>query len=61
MYEFKAKYSEFVDYLVCLRNILKDFLVGDMKQTELNEYVYGFWLVLEVLMLIIFLIFKSNN
>ena len=54
MYEFKAKYSEFVNYLVCLRNISKDFLVCDMMQAELNEYVYGFWLVLEVLMLIIF-------
>ena len=54
MYEFEAKYSEFVNYLVCLRNISKDVLVRDMMQAELNEYVYGFWLVLEVLMLIIF-------
>ena len=27
---------------MCLRNILKDFFVNNMKKTGLNGYIYGF-------------------
>ena len=42
IYQFKAKYSELIAYLVCLGNISKRFSVYDMKQTGLNRYVYDF-------------------
>ena len=38
----KAKDSEVVAYLFCLRNISKDFSVYNIKKTELNGYVYDF-------------------
>ena len=41
-YRFKAKDSKLVAYLLFLRNISKDFLVDNMKETGLNGYVYGF-------------------
>ena len=34
--------SEIVATPLCLRNILKDWTVNNMKQTGLNGYVYDF-------------------
>ena len=42
VYQFKAKDSDLVIYLLFLGNISKDFSVNIMKQTGLNRYVYGF-------------------
>ena len=42
MFQFKAKYSKLLNYPVCLGNISKDFSVNNMKQIELNGYVYDF-------------------
>ena len=40
--KFKAKDSEIVGTLLCLRNILKEFSVDNMKNTGLNGYAYDF-------------------
>ena len=40
--KFKAKDSEIVATPLCSGNISKDFSVDNMKNTELNEYVYDF-------------------
>ena len=37
-----AKDSEITVYPLCLRNISRDFLVNEMKETGLIEYVYNF-------------------
>ena len=42
IHQFKAKDSETKRYPLCLGNISKDFSVDNMKQTELNRYVYDF-------------------
>ena len=42
MYKFKAKDSEIVASLICLRNISKDGSTDNMKRTGLNGYVYDF-------------------
>ena len=42
MYKFKAKNSEIVASLICLRNISKDGSTDNMKRTGLNGYVYDF-------------------
>ena len=42
MYQFKAKDSELINYLVYLGSISKDFSVNNMKKTGINGYVYGF-------------------
>ena len=36
----KQKNLNLYQHPVCLGNISKDFLVNDMKETELNRYVY---------------------
>ena len=38
----KAKDSEIVATPLCLRNILKDWSVDNMKKVGLNGYVYAF-------------------
>ena len=38
----KAKDSEIVAYLLCLRNISKEFSVDNMKKTGLKRYVFDF-------------------
>ena len=38
----KAKDSEIVAYLLCLRNISKEFSVDNMKKTGLKGYAYDF-------------------
>ena len=38
----KAKDSEIVAYLLCLRNISKEFSVDNMKKTRLKRYVFDF-------------------
>ena len=61
MCQFKAKDFELIDYPVCLGNISKDFSVSDIKQTGLNlDMCMIFWLIMEVLMLIIFWIFINT-
>ena len=61
MYQFKAKDSELIDYPVCLGNIWKDFSVSDIKQTGLKlDMCMIFWLIMEVLMLMIFWIFINT-
>ena len=42
IYKFKSKDSEIVAALLCLENNPKDWLVDNMKKTELNGYVYEF-------------------
>ena len=42
IYKFKAEDSEIVASPLCLGNISKDWLVDNMKRTELNGYVYDF-------------------
>ena len=42
IHKFKAKDSEIVVTPLCLGNISKDWTVDNMKETELNGYVYGF-------------------
>ena len=42
IYKFKAKDSEIVASPLCLGNISKDFSTDNMKNTELNGYVYDF-------------------
>ena len=42
IHKFKAKDSEIVASPLCLGNISKDFSVDNMKETELNGYVYNF-------------------
>ena len=42
IYKFKAKDSVIVVTPLCLGNISKDWLVGNMKKTGLNGYVYDF-------------------
>ena len=41
-YKFKAKDSKIVAAPLCLRNILKDQSVDNMKATGLHGYVYDF-------------------
>ena len=41
-YQLKAKGSEFFNYPVFVRNISKEFSIGDMKQTGLNGYMHDF-------------------
>ena len=40
--KFTVKYSEIAAYSLCLGNISKDWLVDNMKKTELKRYVYDF-------------------
>ena len=40
--KFKIKDSEIFVGLICLGNILKDWLVDNMKKTEFTGYVYDF-------------------
>ena len=42
IYQFKARNSEIKSFPLCLRNILKDFAVENMKKTGLLGYVYDF-------------------
>ena len=42
IYKFKAKDSEIVASLLCLRNISTDWSTDNMKKTGLNGYVYEF-------------------
>lgn len=44
MYEnsIKTKDSELNAYPLCLRDILKNFAVNNMKQIRLNGYMYDF-------------------
>ena len=42
IYKFKAKYSEINTALLCLGNVLKYFLVDNMKKTGLYRYAYNF-------------------
>ena len=42
IYKFKAKDSEIVVGPICLGNILKDWLVDNMKRTGFNGYAYDF-------------------
>ena len=42
IYQFKSKDSEIVATALCLGNISKDFLVGNVKKARLNGYVYDF-------------------
>ena len=61
MCQFKAKDFELIDYPVCLGNISKDFSVSDIKQTGLKlDMCMIFWLIMEVLMLMIFWIFINT-
>ena len=46
IHKFKAKDSEIVATLLCLRNISKSFSVNNMKNTGLNEYVQIFVLIM---------------
>ena len=40
--KFKLKDSEIVATPLCLENISKDWSVDNIKETGLNDYVYGF-------------------
>ena len=51
--EFKAKDSGINAILLCLRNILKDFSVDNIKNTWLNGYVY---VLISIMMLMILVI-----
>ena len=42
IHKLKAKDSKIVVSPLCLGNISKDFSVDNMKETELNGYVYDF-------------------
>ena len=42
IYKFKAKDSEIVASLTCLRNISKDWSTTNMKKTGFNRYAYDF-------------------
>ena len=42
IHKFKIKDSEIIAVPICLRNILRDFSVDNMKKTRLNGYVYDF-------------------
>ena len=42
IYKFKAKDSKILVGPICLRNISKDWSVGNMKRTGFNVYVYDF-------------------
>lgn len=42
MYRFKAIYSEIKPYQLCLGNMLIDFIIDNVKKTELKGYVDGF-------------------
>ena len=40
--KFKSKDSEISAYPLCLRNVLKDWSVDNMKTTGLKSYVYDY-------------------
>ena len=40
--KFKVKNSEIAAYPLCLRNISKDFSVGNIKKTGLKGYVFEY-------------------
>ena len=42
IYKLKAKDSEIVASLLCLRNISKDWSTNNMKRTGFNGYIYDF-------------------
>ena len=42
VYQFKTKDSEIKDFALCLRNILKDFTIDNMKKTGLKGVVIFF-------------------
>ena len=52
IYKFKAKDSEIVAAPLCLGNILKDWSVDNMKKTGFNDHVYGFSVMLLMLMIL---------
>ena len=59
IYQFKAKGSKIKDYALCLGNISKDFTINNMKKVRLKESVKSFWLILILLILMIFLIYRN--
>ena len=59
IYQFKAKGSKIKDYALCLGNISKDFTINNMKKVRLKESVKFFWLILILLILMIFLIYRN--
>ena len=40
--KFEAKDSEINSALLCLQNVLKDFMIGNLKKTGLHGFVYDF-------------------
>ena len=40
--KFEAKDSEINSPLLCLQNVLKDFMIGNLKKTGLYGFVYDF-------------------
>ena len=59
MYQFKAKGPKIKDYTLCLGNISKDFTINNMKKVRLKGSVNFFWLILILLILMIFLIYRN--
>ena len=58
-YKFKLKDSEINAALLCLDNASKGFLLDKMKKTKLSDMSIIFQLIMIVLMLMIFWIFKN--
>ena len=54
VYQFKTKDSEIKDFALCLRNILKDFTIDNMKKTGLKGVVIFFLFILILLIPTIF-------
>ena len=60
LYQFKAKDSEINPHPLCLGNISKDFIIDNMKKTDLNRNVkFFFLLIIMLLMLLIFQIYPQ--
>ena len=59
IYQFKENNSKIKDYTLCLGNISKDFTINNMKKVRLKESVKFFWLILILLILMIFLIYRN--
>ena len=63
MYQFKAKDSKLMSYLVRLGNISNKISFGYLKQTGLSRYVYEFLVcfkIIDVLLMNEYLMNKNN-
>ena len=56
IYKFKAKDSEIVPNPLCLGNISKDWLVGNMKKKKKQDFTVMFMILVLIIILLVLMI-----